>query len=62
MDQIFFKTKWMINLSQGNLTIRKQLYTLQITDNKRKLIYDENNKLIGTKPYIINENKEILNY
>jgi hypothetical protein len=36
------------------------MYTLQVTENKRKLIY-ENNKLIGTTPYIINENKEIIN-
>jgi hypothetical protein len=34
---------------------------LQVTDNKRKLIYNENNKLIRTEPYIINENKEIIN-
>lgn len=26
-----------------------------------KLIYNKNNKLIGTTPYIINENKEIIN-
>jgi len=37
------------------------MYTLQVTDNKRKLIYDNNNKLIGTTPYIINDNKEIIN-
>jgi hypothetical protein len=37
-----------------------QLYTLKVTNNKRKLIYD-NNKLINTIPYIIDENKDILN-
>jgi hypothetical protein len=37
------------------------MYTLKVTDNKRKLIYDNNNKLIATTPYIINEKKEILN-
>jgi len=32
-----------------------------VTGNKIKLVYNENNKLIGTTPYIINEDKEILN-
>jgi hypothetical protein len=41
--------------------VLNQVYTLKVTNNKRKLIYDNNNKLIGTKPYIINENKEIIN-
>jgi hypothetical protein len=36
------------------------VYTLQVTSNKRKLIY-ENGILVGTEPYVINVNKEILN-
>lgn len=43
------------------MEVLNQVYTLKVTNNKRKLIYDNNNKLIGTKPYIINENKEIIN-
>ena len=39
----------------------EQLYNLQVTDNKRKLIYNNDVILIGTSPYIINENKEIIN-
>jgi hypothetical protein len=35
------------------------LYTLQITDNKRQLIYDTNSQLVGTKAYRIDPNKEI---
>jgi hypothetical protein len=42
------------------MSILNEVYTLQVTNNKRKLIY-ENNNLIGTIPYIINEEKEILN-
>lgn len=53
--------KWIKNLEEGNISVRKQLYTLKVTDNKRKLVYNENNKLIGTIPYTINESKEILN-
>jgi hypothetical protein len=40
--------------------VLNEVYTLKVTSNKRKLIY-ENNKLISTVPYIINENKQILN-
>lgn len=36
------------------------MYTLKVTSNKRELIYDSNNKLIGTKLYIIDNSKIIL--
>ena len=39
-----------------------QLYTLTVTDNKRQLIYDQNNMLINTKPYHIHFNKLVTNY
>jgi DNA polymerase type B, organellar and viral len=55
------QTKWMRNISAGKITLLDSVYTLQVTDNKRKLIYNKNNKLIGTTPYIINEDKEIIN-
>lgn len=51
----------MKNLAKGEISVINELYTLKVTGNKRKLIYNENNKLIGTTPYVINENKEILN-
>jgi DNA polymerase type B, organellar and viral len=54
------QSKWRRNLSEGNISILNEVYTLQVTSNKRKLIF-ENGKLIGTKPYIINSIKEILN-
>jgi hypothetical protein len=54
------QTKWFKNLTEGHISVLEQLYTLKITDNKRKLIF-ENNKLIETKPYIIDNNKEIIN-
>jgi hypothetical protein len=55
-----FQDKWIKNLTEGNIEIKNEMYTLQVTDNKRELIYDNNNQLINTIPYIINENKEIL--
>jgi hypothetical protein len=45
----------------GFISVNNQVYSLKVTDNKRKLIYDENNKLILTLPFIINFNKEIVN-
>lgn len=55
------QTKWRKNFSEGHINVLDELYTLKVTSNKRQLIFDKNNKLIGTKPYIINENKEIIN-
>jgi len=54
------QTKWRKNLSAGNISVLNEVYTLQVTSNKRKLIY-ENGLLVGTVPYLINSNKEILN-
>lgn len=48
-----FQDKWIRNISDGNIQVRNDLYTLQVTNNKRELIFNENNKLISTKPYKI---------
>ena len=53
-----FQTKWFKNLSKGHISILEQIYTLKVTDNKRKLIY-ENNKLVRTVPYIIDSDKKL---
>ena len=53
-----YQTKWFRNLSEGQINLLEQVYTLQVTDNKRKLIY-KNNKLITTKAYKIDINKTI---
>lgn len=54
-------TKWMRNLSDAKITLLEQLYTLKVTDSKRELIYNKNNKLIGTKAYRIDKTKDIRN-
>ena len=36
------QTKWFKSLSEGNITIKDQIYTLKATDNKRQLIYKDN--------------------
>jgi hypothetical protein len=49
----------MRNLSEGQIKLLEQVYTLKVTDNKRELIYNKKGKLIGTKPYVINKSKFI---
>jgi DNA polymerase type B, organellar and viral len=51
--------KWFRDLSKGEIQLLEQIYTLKVTENKRRLIYKKG-KLIGTKPYIINNDKELL--
>jgi hypothetical protein len=46
-------------LSEAKITLLEQLYTLKVTDSKRELIYNKNNKLIATKAYKINKSKDI---
>ena len=46
--------QWYKNLSIGNIKIKDELYTLSITDQKRRVIYDANNKFVDTKPLILN--------
>jgi len=52
------QVKWFRHIDQGNISVIEQLYTLKVTDNKRKLIY-KNNKLVGTKAYKIDSSKII---
>ena len=48
--------KWIKDISKGNIAIHKDIYTLMVTDNKRKLIYN-NNQFIDTKPLILKNGK-----
>ena len=50
--------KWFKSINDGNITIKEQIYTIKVTDNKRQLIY-KNGTLVGTKPYVIDNNKII---
>lgn len=44
--------KWYRNFAEGNITIKEELYTLMVTENKRIPIY-ENNTFVDTKPYTL---------
>jgi hypothetical protein len=47
------QNKWFRFIDKGSISIKKQVYTLVPTQNKRQLIYKEN-KLISTKAFILN--------
>jgi len=51
--------KWHRSMSNAKIEILDELYTLKINDNKRRLIFNKNGKLVSTKSYKINKNKEI---
>jgi len=58
---IYWKNSWFKNLSTAEIQLLEQIYTLKLLKIKRKLIY-ENNKLISTKPYIINNDKKLFKF
>jgi hypothetical protein len=45
------QNKWFKHLDLGNINILEQIYTLKATHNKRKLVYNGDNKLIGSTPF-----------
>ena len=51
--------KWYKHIDQGFIKINREDYTLMLTDNKRKLIFDNNGNFINTTPYILNTDKII---
>ena len=53
------QTKWMRNLSDANINLIEQVYTLKVTENKRVLIFNSKGLLVGTKAYKIGSNKDI---
>ena len=53
-------SKTFKNIVDGNIEVKKQIYSLQVTDSKREVIY-EDGKFKYTKPYIISDDKVINN-
>lgn len=44
-------------MGNGTITIKDELYSLSVTDNKRKLVYDTNNRFSDTSPLKIKNGK-----
>jgi len=49
--------KWYRNVTDGNIKIIPEIYTLMINNQKRKLIYDNSNKFVDTTPIILNKGR-----
>jgi hypothetical protein len=47
--------KWYRNISDGNIKIIPEIYTLMINNQKRSLIFDNTNKFVDTRPIILNK-------
>lgn len=54
----FSQAKWFRSITEGNISIKNQEYTLRVTNNKRELIYD-NDLLVNTRPFTINDENQI---
>jgi hypothetical protein len=46
-------------LNKNHIEVLEQIYTLQVTDNKRKLIYNKDNILVSSEAYKISETKNL---
>ena len=57
----FNQTKSFRKLEEATITLINQTYNLIPTENKRQLVYDNNNLLINTKPFFINQDKKLNN-
>jgi len=55
-----YQEKWYRDWTQGLINVQNEINTLVVTTNKRLLIYDCCQKLIDTKPFIL-ENGKIIN-
>jgi hypothetical protein len=45
------QNKWFRHLDQGSMEILYPKYTLKATGNKRDLVYNEDNRLVGSTPF-----------
>jgi DNA polymerase elongation subunit (family B) len=45
--------KWFKSLAEGSIQILEQTYSLKVTANKRKLIYNSEQILVNTSPILI---------
>jgi hypothetical protein len=53
------QNKWYSDISNGRFHIKDEIYTLMITDNKRKLLYNSDNKFYDTLPLKLENGKII---
>ena len=49
--------KWYSDISNGQFHIKDEIYTLMVTDNKRKLLYNSDNLFYDTLPLKLENGK-----
>ena len=49
------QTKWFKNISKGSIDVLEHSYSIKHNNNKRELVYNNFNRLVLTKPYVINK-------
>lgn len=47
--------KWYKHIDEGHISVKEEIYTLMLTDNKRELIFNEKDTFVDTKPYVLSE-------
>lgn len=47
------QVKWIKDLNQGTIDVIEQGYIISANANKRELVYNEDNLMIATKPYVL---------
>nr|YP_010691085.1 DNA polymerase [Phellinus igniarius]WBU93186.1 DNA polymerase [Phellinus igniarius] len=51
--------KWLKNIGKGHISVKKELYTLMITENKRQLIFNKDNVFVDTKPLVLSKGEVV---
>jgi hypothetical protein len=49
--RVFNQEKWETKLLQGKISVKEQAYSLRVTSNKRKAIYNSKGVFFDTRPY-----------
>nr|YP_010697821.1 hypothetical protein P1S03_mgp24 [Porodaedalea chrysoloma]WCF76782.1 hypothetical protein [Porodaedalea chrysoloma] len=53
--------KWYKHIDKGLISVKNEIYTLIITDNKRELIFNEKRIFKDTKPYVLSNGSLLTN-
>ena len=59
MKRFYLQEKWHKDIPNNQIIIKNEIYTLMVTDNKRKLIYNTEGEFIDTEPLKLIDGKLI---
>lgn len=49
--------KWVRDLSESTIHVRKEIYHLSIKESKREIVYNDLGEYVSTKPFILEDNE-----